>query len=177
MKQFSRGQVVRAVDRRSPGHARNAGAARAGGDFLAFTDADDVPHTGWLTGMAEGARQGDLVAGAIEVDGLNDARLRAWHPLSPRERALAGYRFLSYASGTNTGVWADVFEHLGGFNEESIAGEDIEFSWRAQLASYRIVSAPGAVVQERLRSSMGSLASQHYRYGTTGPRLYSRFRG
>jgi glycosyltransferase involved in cell wall biosynthesis len=176
VKRLPRAQVVRAIERTSAGHARNAGASQASGDFLAFTDADDVAHPGWLTALAEAARHGDLVAGGVEVDGLNDQRSRGWHVISPRERSLRSERFFQYASGTNTGVWADVFERLGGFEEDAISGEDKELSWRAQVTSFRLVLAPGAVVQHRLSGRVTSLARQHYRYGTTGPRLYRRFR-
>jgi hypothetical protein len=102
--------------------------------------------------------------------------VRSWHSVPPRERALRGFRFLVHASGTNTGVWADVFRRLGGFDERIRAGEDIEFSWRAQLSSHRLVVAERAVVQERLRRDVGSLARQHYAYGQAGPQLYRRFR-
>jgi glycosyltransferase involved in cell wall biosynthesis len=176
LDQFPCGRVVRAWARTSASHARNAGAAQAQGDFLAFTDADDVPSARWLTALAYAARHGDLVAGAVDIDALSDRLSRSWHTTPPRERALHGFRFLTFASGTNTGVWTDVFERLGGFDEHTTVGEDIEFSWRAQLASYRVASAPDAVVQERLRRQLGSLARQHYRYGTAGPHLYRRFR-
>jgi glycosyltransferase involved in cell wall biosynthesis len=177
LRRFSRGRVVRAPGRASASHARNAGAARACGDFLAFTDADDVPRPGWLSALALAAPHGDLVAGAVDIDGLSDELTRSWHPASPRERALATFRFLTYASGTNTGVWADVFERLGGFDEATVIGEDVEFSWRAQRASHRVVWAPDAVVQERLKRRLGAAMRQHYRYGTSGPHLYRRFRG
>ena len=42
VKQFPHARVVRADEHRSPGHARNAGASHAIGDFLAFSDADDA---------------------------------------------------------------------------------------------------------------------------------------
>jgi glycosyltransferase involved in cell wall biosynthesis len=177
LEQFPSGRVVRASARKSASYARNAGAAQAQGDFLAFMDADDVPSARWLTALARAARQGDLVAGAVDIDALSDKLSRSWHMTSPRERALRGFRFLTFASGTNTGVWTDVFERLGGFDEHNTVGEDIEFSWRAQLASYRLASAPDAVVHERLRPQLGSLARQHYRYGAAGPHLYRRFRG
>jgi hypothetical protein len=117
-----------------------------------------------------------VVAGAVDADALSTPLARAWHATPPRERALEGFRFLVHASGTNTGVWADVFEHLGGFDERMRVGEDIEFSWRAQLRSHTLVVAERAVVHERLRRDVGSLARQHYSYGQAGPHLYRRFR-
>ena len=171
------GRLVRANRGRSAGHARNAGAAHANGDFLAFCDADDVVHSEWLTQIAAAAREGDLVAGDVEIDEINAPSVRSWHPRSPRTLAIESFRFLVHASGTNTGVWTDVFKRLGGFDERFGAGEDIEFSWRAQLAGYRLAEARDAVVHERLRSRMRDLAAQHYTYGTGGPRLFGRFRG
>jgi glycosyltransferase involved in cell wall biosynthesis len=190
LEKVPHGRVVRAADRRSAGHARNVGVSHASGDFLAFTDADDVVHPGWLTAMAEAAPHADVVAGVVDIDALNDECTRAWHGTSPRQSGLSslcqsglssprqsGLPFLTYACGTNTGVWADVFERLGGFDEDTMVGEDVEFSWRAQLASYNVASAPGAVVQQRFRSRVGSLARQQYRYGSAGPNLYRRYRG
>jgi glycosyltransferase involved in cell wall biosynthesis len=176
LRPFGDGRVVRADGPRSASHARNVGARHARGDFLAFTDCDDVPAPGWLSSMARAAPNGDLVAGDVDVESLSEATSRSWHSTSPRELALASFRFLTYASGTNTGVWADVFEHLGGFDEGTAVGEDIELSWRAQLAAYRVASAPEAVVRERLRRRLGAATRQQYRYGTAGPALYRSFR-
>jgi glycosyltransferase involved in cell wall biosynthesis len=170
------GRLVRAHGVRSAGHARNVGATHANGDFLAFCDADDVVRSDWLTGMAAAAREGDIVAGEVAIGEINTPLTRSWHRRSPRARAIENFRFLVHASGTNTGVWTDVFEHLDGFDERFGPGEDIEFSWRAQLAGYRLVAARDAVVHERLRSRVGALAAQHYSYGKAGPHLYRRFR-
>jgi glycosyltransferase involved in cell wall biosynthesis len=170
------GRLVRAPGGSSAARARNAGVAEARGDFLAFCDADDVVDPGWLSALADAARGGDLVAGAVDVEALNAPLPRSWHRVPPRERALAGFRFLVHASGTNTGVWAEVFRALGGFDERVRAGEDIELSWRAQLASHRLVVAERALAHERLRADLRSLARQHYAYGQAGPDLYRRFR-
>lgn len=175
LRTVAAGRVIHAGGRRSPGGARNAGARHARGQLLAFTDADDVAAHGWLSAMVDAALGGDVVAGSVDVERMNDPVRRSWHRKSPREKALDGYRFLSYASGTSTAVWADAFHALGGYDEALRSGEDIELSWRAQLAGMQLVLAPEAVVHERLRERVNDLARQHYRYGQTGPALFSRY--
>jgi GT2 family glycosyltransferase len=52
------------------------------------------------------------------------------------------------APGGCTLVRSDLFETLGGFDEEiSLFGEDLDFSWRAQIAGARVVVAPSARVR------------------------------
>jgi glycosyltransferase involved in cell wall biosynthesis len=177
MNRHRRGRVVSAGLPRSASHARNVGAAVSSGDFLAFCDADDVAHPAWLRGLAHAAGRGDLVGGAIEVQKLNDPLTRSWHVLSPRQRALDGFGFLSFCSGSNTGVWAEVFRELGGFDAGMRWGEDIEFSWRAQLAGHSLFLSGDAVMHQRLRRSALELGRQHYGYGTAGPALFRRFAG
>jgi glycosyltransferase involved in cell wall biosynthesis len=176
LPRFRKARVVCADDRRLASHARNRGAAEACGDFLLFTDADDVAEPDWIEQMAATALEGDVVAGEIGRHRLNAPDVAAWHPVPPRQRALEGFGFLSYASGSNTGVWADVFHALGGFDGERPAGEDIELSWRAQLAGYTLVFAPDAVVNERYRRSVRELGRQHFLYGSAGPHLYQAYR-
>jgi glycosyltransferase involved in cell wall biosynthesis len=171
--------AVTIVDARArPGlnHARNAGAAAARGELLAFCDADDVATPGWLAALAEAAREADMVGGRNEWDRLNDAVICAWRPSTPMTGLMRDHGFLPYASGGNLGVWRDVALKIG-WDERFIFGSsDQVFAWRAQLAGYRLTFAPDAVMEIRFRRTLPGLARQFYRYGRSGAQLHRAFR-
>jgi glycosyltransferase involved in cell wall biosynthesis len=169
-------RVVDASDRKGQAHARNVGAAAARGDFIAFCDADDVATPDWLEAMAEAAGSSDVVAGTLDHDSLNEPLVRAWRSAQPREESPEDQVFLPWAESANLGVRASVFRELGGFNEGYPHSEDVEFSWRAQLASYLFRFAPGAVVKYRHRSTLRQLVRQQYAYGVNSAKLYRDFR-
>jgi GT2 family glycosyltransferase len=65
------------------------------------------------------------------------------------------------APGGCTLVRADLFASLGGFDPEiSLYGEDLDLSWRAQVAGARVIVAPAARVRhiEALSSGQGPVA-------------------
>jgi glycosyltransferase involved in cell wall biosynthesis len=169
-------RVVDASDRKGQAHARNMGAASARGDFIAFCDADDVATPGWLEAMAEAAGSCDVVAGTLDHDSLNEPLVRSWRSAQPREETPEDQVFLPWAESANLGVRTSVFRELGGFNEDYATGEDVEFSWRAQLGSYQFRFAPGAVIRYRHRTGFGPLVRQHYAFGVNSAKLYRDFR-
>jgi glycosyltransferase involved in cell wall biosynthesis len=168
------GTVVDASARRGAGYARNRGAASAGGDFLAFCDADDVVSRGWLRALTDAAEVADVVTGPQATDLLNEEPARSSHSLPPAGRPMHG--FLPIASGSNCGVWRDVFDALGGFDEQCATGEDAAFSWRAQLGGFRLRVTEDAVVQKRLRPTRLAIGRRYFSYGIGDAWLYSRFR-
>ena len=159
--------------------ARNFGAAHATGDFLAFCDSDDVVDPGWLAALAETARGYDAVTGRQDATVLNTEIVQR-APRSPRAEGLPRSGFLPFAPSCNLGVWADVFATTGGFDESYPQSHDVEWSWRAQLASAHLGFAPAAVVHYRYRTSTSGIWRQAYlerhRLGSPLPRL-SRPRG
>lgn len=170
------GARVVASGGRGPNLARNAGARAARGDFLAFCDADDVADSGWLTGLVAGATRGDLVAGQLDVEQLNDAEVRSWHRPPAWEHRNPIRRFMPAVSTGNAGMWRSAFTAIGGFSEDVVRGEDKDLAWRAQLAGYEIARAPEAVMAYRHRSTPGAVAVQHFAWGMANTRLYRRFR-
>jgi glycosyltransferase involved in cell wall biosynthesis len=168
--------IVDASARRGLSYAKNMGVGWARGDLLAFCDADDVVSPGWLTALAEGAADADVVGGPFDYATLNDALLRAWRPEQDEDDLSVGFGFLPYAPGGNCAVWASVALELGWNERFTFGGDDQDFSWRAQLAGYRLAFASGAVVQLRFRRRLPELARQWYSYGKAGPLLFSAFR-
>jgi cellulose synthase/poly-beta-1,6-N-acetylglucosamine synthase-like glycosyltransferase len=67
-----------------------------------------------------------------------------------------------------------VFDALQGFDTRfnGVAGEDMDFWWRAQYAGYSTAFVPQAVVRVRYRDTLGSLAREAFRYGAAVPLLY-----
>jgi GT2 family glycosyltransferase len=161
--------------RQGPSHARNEGVRIAEGDLLLFCDADDVVSHGWVASMVRAAGDADLVAGRLDVERLNGSLCRGWHDTPPVDRPLRGHDFLPFASGGNCAIWRDVFESLGGFDERRVAGEDVDLSWRAQLAAHRLGFAPDGVVHQRLKSDLRELASQHFGWGRAYVELFRDF--
>jgi glycosyltransferase involved in cell wall biosynthesis len=163
-------RVVDVSAHAGPAYARNAAATHARGDFLAFCDADDVVEPGWLAALARAATEYDAVTGLLDASALNDDDVRAWRPA--RARGLPSAGFLPFAPSCNLGVWADVFERTGGFRLEYPQSEDVEWSWRMQLASFTLGFTPDAVVQYRYRTTASGIVRQGYALGVASVRLY-----
>jgi GT2 family glycosyltransferase len=164
-------RVVDASARPGPSAARNMGAAAASGELLAFCDADDVVQPGWLAGCAAALADADVVAGHLDLWSLNGGL-----PAPTQAAATRQLGFLPAALGANLAVRRAAFEAVGGFDEELATGEDIDLSWRLQLAGFRFTSAPAAVVAKRERTQFGQVFRQARTYGRCGPVLFRRYR-
>jgi glycosyltransferase involved in cell wall biosynthesis len=169
-------RIVAANGRRSLNHARNAGVETARGDFLAFCDADDVVLPTWLAALVAAAGEADIVGGTSDLEALNPPLYRAWRPDEPDTELPVFDGFLPYAAGGNCGMWTSVARALRWDPEFDFGSSDLEFCWRAQLASYELAFVPDAVIRRRYRRRLRELARQYYRYGRSGPFLYRRFR-
>nr|ANQ31718.1 glycosyltransferase [Actinoplanes teichomyceticus] len=166
-------RTISAPTARSAGVARNAGVRVAAGDLLLFCDADDVADPGWISAMVGALADADLVGGALDCSTLSPAFMDEQPVPLPAQGEP-----LSFARSANCAVRREVLAAVGGWAEHfpGGAGEDVELSWRVQLAGYRLGYAPHARMGYRLRPTLLGVARQKWAYGLTGALLYRTYR-
>lgn len=159
-------QRVRTVDsstKRGAAHARNVGAATTTSELIAFCDADDLVHEGWLKALVDGLDHFDAVSGRT-IDVFPHERMAAWYPpATPGDLN----RFLGkpYLLTGNLGVRRAAFEAVRGFDETLTRCEDIAISWALTDAGYSIGYADGAAIDYRHRAGIVPMVRQYYLYG------------
>ena len=132
-----------------PATARNAGAARARGDFLAFTGDDCTPTPDWLQALeARCAKVPDCALGGKVLNALLD------NSYSIATHLLVEYLYSYYNAHpddarfftpNNLALPADRFQKMGGFDPSFVmgTGEDRDFCDRWLRHGYRMVIRPG----------------------------------
>ena len=132
------------LDGGGPARARNAGAAAARGQWLAFLDADCRPTAGWLASGDQALDSADLVLGETRPD--------PEQPIGPFDKTLSVVGRSPLFESANLFVRRSLFDQLGGFESwlrprRGIElGEDVWFGWSAARAGARITACPAALV-------------------------------
>lgn len=151
-------------------YARNAGVRAVDSELVAFCDGDDVIHPGWVSSLGDALQHADIVGGANETRSLNPDWLAESRP-NGRSNKLPTFGQLEFAPGGNSGMRREVFEELGGYDENFVGLEDIEFSLRATAAGAKLVYSEGVTIAYRYREGLRSLWRQGFFYGRGRPAL------
>ena len=140
-------RVVRNGTATGPADARNAGAAAAAGELLAFTDADCEPQPGWLRAGVRELQQADIVQGRVEPDPSAD--------LGPFDHTITVREESGLFETANLFVRRDWFDRIGGFRAfidpaQGHFGEDLVFGWKVVREGGRFAFAADALVHHEV---------------------------
>jgi cellulose synthase/poly-beta-1,6-N-acetylglucosamine synthase-like glycosyltransferase len=165
-------QYLHRVDRRGyKAGALEAGLKQATGEFIAIFDADFVPPEDFLlrslghfddpkVGMVQ-ARWGHINQDYSLLTKIQSILLDAHFVLEHGGRNRAGC-FFNF-NGT-AGVWRrEAIEEAGGWQHDTLT-EDLDLSYRAQLAGWRFVFLPDLVSPAEVPVEMNSFKSQQHRW-------------
>jgi glycosyltransferase involved in cell wall biosynthesis len=119
-----------------PATARNVGASKAQGEFLAFTDDDSLPSPSWLNVLAQYLTNfANCLVGGKTINALPE------NIYATASQLLLDYLYLTYScsphqsrfvTSNNMAISTQLFQRMGGFNQTFplAAGEDREFCHR-----------------------------------------------
>lgn len=153
-----------------PAAARNAGALKAAGEFIAFTDDDCMTSPDWLSGFAAQLTQfPNAMVGGRSLNGLPN------NLYSTASQALIDYLYTYYSdprkemffASNNIAMAKQHYWAVGGFDTSFplAAAEDRELCDRWQRQGLPMKYAPEATIRHAHHLSLDSFCRQHFSYG------------
>jgi glycosyltransferase involved in cell wall biosynthesis len=163
-------QLIR-QPRGGPAAARNAGAARARGAWLAFIDDDCTPDPGWLAAIVRELERDDrrLLGGRVE-------NALPGNPYASASEHIAAFVYdhnrtaharEPFFRTNNIAVAAELFHDVGGFLTAIPSGtaEDKEFCDRWSAHGLPLAHVPSAVVRHAHDLTFTRFLRLHFAYG------------
>jgi len=154
-----------------PAKARNAGAAAARGNYVAFTDDDCRPAPCWLAALAKGvAGNPGCAVGGQTINGLPE------NLFSAASQLLLQYLYHHWNRDKDDAVFfasnnlvfpRERFIEMHGFDIRFplAAAEDRELCDRWRWQDGRIVYAPDAIIHHFHALNLKTFLAQHFNYG------------
>jgi GT2 family glycosyltransferase len=152
--------------KRGPAAARNRGIGYAQGDIIAFTDADCIVEPDWLTRLVEPLRveKVGIVGGTIRSAPPGSAIQAFSDRINDHEKAICFFK-PAFAITMNWASPRTDLEHLGGFDEKLLRGEDSDLAWRILQTGKQLVYQPTAIIYHRNESTLRGLFRKGFQHG------------
>lgn len=158
-------------DIRGPAAARNLGLAETDADIVAFTDADCVADSEWLSELVKPYADPEVggVGGAILAYDHHERTVAEIfsEEYSPLVNFVSGeHEFLPHLYTANASYRRGLLAETGAFDPRLVTAEDVDLAWRLQLQTgARLCYSAQAIVYHRHRSTSVDLARQYRQYG------------
>lgn len=145
--------------------ARNAGAIRAQGDILVFTDSDCEVSADWLHAI-ENALTSDSVAAVMGYAGGNNLNKIAYYEQTMYEENIAAFSHettLRRIDTRNFAIKREVFKQVGEFTAALAYGGDMEYGARVHEKGYSIIFSKFMYVAHTNPTNLHDLLSKRIR--------------
>lgn len=149
-------------------HQRNVGVRAARGDIIAFTDAGCILEDDWLEQLTSPLSKGEWMTNGPTLGTVGGVKLHDRMAIKQVET-----RYLKECGTGNTAFRREVYDAVGGFDETFEYGSDVDFSWRAVDAGYRIFAVPKAVVRHDWGTRKRQMRRSYF-YGKARVCLYRK---
>jgi len=153
--------------------ANQIGIEHAGGDYVAFTDADCIPDRDWLACLVRGFEEGVVgVGGAVKNLGNNDwensinmaVNSFLGSARSVQGRVFTTRRKVGSISGCNSMYKKEALMQVGGFDASLPTAEDTELNRRLRKIGTLIYTPDAAIIHNHTRG-LKAFAKRTYQYG------------
>lgn len=147
---------------------RNVGIDNAKGDIIAFIDSDCIPDKKWLVELIKPIRKEKeyIVAGRVMLNDEGNI-----HNLS--HEYLLKKKYIEECPTMNVALKKEIYIKVGLYDESFRFGSDVDFSWRAIDAGYKIRINPNAKITHDLGDAKNEIRRM-YDYGKARTRLYMK---
>lgn len=173
-KEIAKGKGVKIIEESIGNIAmlRNLGAKNATGDMIAFLDADCLVAPKWISYCLENFDDDRIaMVGTRAVPDFGNATWveKCWYELVPGAKRPD---FVDWLGSSNVFVRKDVFENVGGFNEDLFVGEDTDLSYRIGKNYLIYLEKRVETVHLRESKTIVELFKREYRRGKCSIRSF-----
>jgi glycosyltransferase involved in cell wall biosynthesis len=150
-----------------PAAARNTGIRASSAHFIAFTDADCIPYSNWLSQIIHAMEKGVIGAGGSILSYYGDDPISQYiDEVVFRQRYNILQKIPPHITTANACFLRSALHNIGLFDESFpyAAGEDRDLGERLAMAGSRFVFVPTAAVRHKHPQTLESFYNQRFRH-------------